>query len=159
MTRTLIAGVGNIFFGDDGFGPEVVRRLLSGPLPDGVRAVDFGIRGVYLAYELTSGWDEAIIVDAVARGRDAGTLYVLDPGEHAGGTVPDGHALDLGAVLSLMRSLGAPPPRVRVVGCEAAEVTARLGLSDTMERAVEPAVALVRRLLEGGAGPPVEVGA
>jgi hydrogenase maturation protease len=155
VSRTLIAGVGNVFFGDDGFGCAVARRLAREPLPEGVSVVDFGIRGVHLAYELTSGWDRAIIVDAVSRGGDPGTLYVIDPAlDLAAGAVADGHGLDLGAVLAMTRTLGAPPPGLRVVGCEAAELVERIGLSDTLEQAVEAATTLLRHMLEWGAAAP-----
>ena len=151
MTRTLVAGVGNIFFGDDGFGCAVARRLAEQP-PDGATVVDFGIRGVHLAYELTGGgWDAAIIVDAVARGGRAGTLYVLDPTLAAGDApVGDAHGVDLGAVFALTRTLGAPPARVVVVGCEAGALGEGIGLSDPIAGAVEPAIALVHKLLVDG---------
>jgi hydrogenase maturation protease len=149
MKRTLIAGVGNVFFGDDGFGCEVARRL-GGLGGEGVTVVDFGVRGLHLAYELSSGWDAAIIVDAVARGGRAGTLYVLEPdGEgEAGDVVADAHGVDLASVFAMTRTLGTPPPRVVVVGCEAAELEERIGLSDAVAQAVEPAVALVQSLLK-----------
>jgi hydrogenase maturation protease len=155
VTRTLVAGVGNVFFGDDGFGCEVARRLAGAPPRDGVSVVDFGIRGMHLAYELSSGdWDAAIIVDAVARGGRVGTLYVLDPAlDDAAAAAPpvaDAHGVDLGAVFAMTRSLGAPPARVVVVGCEAATVDEGMGLSVRLLAAVEPAVALVHQLLEGG---------
>ncbi|MDB4968869.1 MAG: hybD [Myxococcales bacterium] len=151
MTRTLVAGVGNVFFGDDGFGCEVARQLRSRPLPDGVAVVDFGIRGVHLAYELTSGYDAAIIVDAVARGGRAGTLYVIDPEAGGGGAaVADAHGIDLGAVFAMTRTLGAPPARMVVVGCEAGDLVERIGLSDDVNQAVDLAIALVQTLLKDG---------
>jgi hydrogenase maturation protease len=151
MTRTLVAGIGNVFFGDDGFGCEVARRLRAGGPRDGVSVVDFGIRGVHLAYELTSGYDAAIIVDAVARGGRAGTLYVIDPELDGGGApIADAHSIDLGAVFAMARTLGAPPARVVVVGCEAGGLADRIGLSDELAQAIEPAVALVQTLLQNG---------
>jgi len=155
MTRTLVAGVGNVFLGDDGFGCEVARRLAAAPHPDGVAVVDFGIRGMHLAYELSSGaWDAAILVDAVARGGPAGTLYVIAPDESsAQPAIGDAHGIDLGAVLTMADTIGTPPPRVVVVGCEAGDIDERIGLSDAMERAVAPAIALVQSLWQEG-GPP-----
>ncbi|MCU1281266.1 MAG: hybD [bacterium] len=151
MKRTLIAGVGNVFLGDDGFGCEVARRLLAGPQPEGVSVVDFGIRGVHLAFELTSGYDAIIIVDAVARGGPAGTLYVIDPELGDGGEpVADAHGIDLGAVFAMSRTLGTPPARVVVVGCEAGVLEERIGLSEELIRAIAPAVALVHTLLNDG---------
>lgn len=79
MSRVLIAGVGNIFLGDDGFGVEVVQRLASETLPNWVRVLDVGIRGIHLAYELIeNGYEKAILVDAVSRVGDPGTVYVID---------------------------------------------------------------------------------
>lgn len=154
MTRTLIAGVGNIFFGDDGFGCEVARRLGAEVQPEGVAVVDFGVRGLHLAYELSSGgYDAAIIIDAVARGGRAGTLYVIDPElTDVAVSVADAHGVDLGAVFAMTRTLGAPPARLVVVGCEAGELEERLGLSQELARAVDSAVALVGTLLTGGVG-------
>src|SRR5262249_48402052 len=141
MKRTLIAGVGNIFFGDDGFGCAVARRLAAEPLPGGVRAVDFGVRGIHLAYELASGWERAIGVDAGARGGVPGTLYVIDPHADApSAETADAHGLDLGAVLALAETLGAQA-RVTVVGCEAGDAGERIGLGVAVERAVEAAAA------------------
>jgi hydrogenase maturation protease len=77
--QTLIAGIGNIFLGDDGFGVEVATRLAGADLPGGVKVVDYGIRGMHLAYDLSSGYDAAILVDATARGGEPGTIYVIEP--------------------------------------------------------------------------------
>src|SRR5262249_3546336 len=92
-TRTLVAGAGNIFLRDDGFGPAVAVRLLAeGPPEDGVTVVDYGIRGVHLAYELLNGYDTLIIIDAVRRGDPPGTLHVIEPdGSGAGAAPVDGH--------------------------------------------------------------------
>ncbi len=79
--RTLVAGVGNIFFGDDGFGVEVARRLTECELPEGVTVADYGIRGMHLAYDLSNGFDRAILIDAAPRGGTPGTVYVLEPEE------------------------------------------------------------------------------
>jgi hydrogenase maturation protease len=154
VSRTLIAGVGNVFFGDDGFGCVVARRLAAQPLPDGVAVVEFGIRGVHLAFELSSGWDRAIIVDAVRQGGDVGMLYLIDPGR--GGderVIAGGHGLDLASVLAMTRTLGSAPACLQVVGCEAAELGEHIGLSQAVERAVEPAILMLRNMLERGAAP------
>jgi len=80
MTGTLlIAGVGNIFLGDDGFGVEVASRLASAQLPDWARVADYGIRGMHLAHDLAGGYDSAILIDATPRGGAPGTLYVIEP--------------------------------------------------------------------------------
>jgi hydrogenase maturation protease len=142
--KILIAGIGNIFLGDDGFGPEVLRRL--GPQPDGVRAVDFGIRGVDLAFTLSEGWDTVILVDASARGGAPGTLYLLEPGPDELPTAP-GHGLLPGQALELMKQLGGSIGRLRLVACEPESVDEAMGLSAPVAAAVEPAVAMVRRLV------------
>ncbi|HEU5421476.1 MAG TPA: hydrogenase maturation protease [Streptosporangiaceae bacterium] len=77
--QTLVAGIGNIFLGDDGFGVEVATRLYGADLPGGVKVVDYGIRGMHLAYDLSSGYDAAILVDATARGGEPGTVYIIEP--------------------------------------------------------------------------------
>jgi hydrogenase maturation protease len=151
MTRTLVAGVGNVFLGDDGFGCAVARRLGERRLADGVTVADFGVRGLHLAYELTAGYDAAILVDAVARGGAAGTLYVIEPDLAAAPPpVADAHGVDLGAVFAMTRTLGEPPARVVVVGCEAGPIDEGIGLSSALLAAIEPAVALVENLLADG---------
>jgi hydrogenase maturation protease len=148
VTRTLVAGVGNVFFGDDGFGCEVARRLGAAAAIDGVAVTDFGIRGVHLAFELASGYDAAIIVDAVARGGPAGTLYVIDPEvDGARAIVADAHGIDLGAVFAMARTLGQPPERIVVIGCEVGDLGEHMGLSAPMLQAVDPAIALVKSLI------------
>jgi hydrogenase maturation protease len=145
---TLVAGVGNIFFGDDGFGVEVARRLQSVELPAGVRVADFGIRGVHLAYQLLDGYDTLILVDAIARGEAPGTVSLIEP--QAGGTADasmDAHGMDPAAVLALVRQLGGRLDRVLVVGCEPAEICERMGLSEPVARAVDEAARLVRLLV------------
>ncbi len=153
--HTLVAGIGNIFLSDDGFGPEVAWRLLAGPVPEGVKVADFGIRGVHLAYELLDGYDTAILVDATPQGGDPGTLYVIeadiddvenDNGLAEAGMV-DAHGMDPASVLALLRSLGAGAGRVVVVGCEPQCVEDGLGLSDPVSRAVDAAVRVVRELV------------
>src|SRR4051812_31840983 len=119
--RILIAGIGNIFFGDDAFGSEVARRLMSRGVPDGVRAVDFGIRGLDLAYALMDGYDAAILLDTTPRGGSPGTIYVIDPGSgdahsHEGDDLLiQTHDMDPLKVLRLAKALGALPNRVMLV--------------------------------------------
>jgi hydrogenase maturation protease len=148
--RVLVAGVGNIFLGDDGFGVEVARRLASEELPGWARVADFGIRGVHLAYELLDGYDTAILVDAAPRGEAPGTVYVIEPERHADrdpeAPLVDAHGMEPRAVLDLLDVLGGEA-RVLVVGCEPAEVTERIGLSPPVARAVDDAVEVVRELL------------
>ena len=147
MKRILVAGVGNIFFGDDGFGVEVSRRLSERALPEGVQVKDFGIRGLDLTYALLDGWDAAILVDALPRGGDPGTLYVIDPAADAGPPVLDPHAMHPARVLAMARELGGTPPILRVVGCEpGAAEEMQMGLSPAVAAAVDTACALVEQL-------------
>jgi hydrogenase maturation protease len=152
--RVLVAGVGNVFLGDDGFGGEVARRLAAEDLPGWVRVADFGIRGVHLAYELLEGYETAILVDAAPRGQAPGTVYVIQPevGGHdpdpAGqGVLVDGHGMEPDAVFGLLKALGGEVPRLLVVGCEPGEVGEGMGLSAPVAGAVGEAVAVVRELI------------
>lgn len=150
--RVLVAGVGNIFLGDDGFGVEVARRLKNVELPPDVKVSDFGIRGVHLAYELLDGYDLVIIVDASPRGGEPGTLYVIEPEEPEApdpDEVPplDAHGMDPAAVLALLGVLGGHVDRLLVVGCEPAVADEGMTLSPAVEAAVDPAVTLVQELI------------
>jgi hydrogenase maturation protease len=155
--RVLVAGVGNVFLGDDGFGVEVARRLAGETLPGWVRVGDFGIRGVHLAYELLEGYEAAILVDAAPRGEAPGTVYVIEPdldGQPTGplgagepGVLVDAHGMEPDAVFALLKALGGDIPRLLVVGCEPAEVSERMGLSPPVAGAVDQAVAVVRELI------------
>jgi hydrogenase maturation protease len=156
--RVLVAGIGNIFLGDDGFGVEVARRLAGEELPAGVRVVDFGIRGVHLAYELMDGYHTAILVDAVSRGDEPGTLYVIEPDlgdvdqrQSLGDPVMDAHYMTPESVLALVGMLGGRLGRVLVVGCEPASTDERIGLSEPVARAVDEAVRVVRQLVADAA--------
>ena len=148
----LVAGVGNIFLGDDGFGVEVARRLAGVELPPDVKVADFGIRGVHLAYELLDGYELVILVDASPRGAEPGTLYVIEP-DPAPDADPDevppldAHGMDPAAVLSLLGVLGGQVDRVLVVGCEPAFADEHMGLSPPVEAAVDQAVTLVQDLI------------
>src|SRR5690242_9470084 len=117
--RILVAGIGNIFLGDDGFGVEVVRRLANRKLPEGVQVVDFGIRGMDLAYALLDHYEAIIFVDIASRGERPGTLYLIEPQIDRDSEVTlDTHGMDLMKVLALARSLGARPARTFLVACE-----------------------------------------
>jgi hydrogenase maturation protease len=156
--RVLVAGVGNVFQGDDGFGPAVVARLerdrAADPLPAGVRVVDYGIRGVHLSYDLLDGWPELVLVDALPGGDRPGTLRLLEvTEEHLAGAGPlDAHGLDPLAVLSALSALGGRlPERTLVLGCTPASVAEGMGLSAAVEAAVGPAAARVRELAAAAA--------
>jgi hydrogenase maturation protease len=145
--RILVAGAGNIFLGDDGFGVEVARRLATETLPDRVTATDFGIRGVHLAYQLLEGYDRLILVDTLSRGGPPGTVYVFEP-ELDGEAPPlDANSLDPAAVLAMLGRLGGRIDKVVVVGCEPATLEEGIGLSEPVEQAVAEAIAVVHRLI------------
>jgi hydrogenase maturation protease len=146
VSRVLVAGVGNVLRGDDGFGPAVIARL--GALPDGAEAIETGIGGVALLGELMAGCDGLVLVDAVDRGADPGTVFELEPEVGDAVHVADVHLANPDRVLSMAKSLGALPARVRIVGCQPAE-TDELGegLSPVVEAAVGTAVARVHRIL------------
>lgn len=152
--RVLVAGVGNIFLSDDGFGPEVVRQLAAEPFPEWVRLKDFGISGIHLAYELGAGYDTAILIDAAPRGGPPGTVYLIEHDQ--GGEAPppreqvsllDAHGMEPVAVLALLETLGGTVDRVLVVGCEPATIEDGIGLSEPVTAAVDEAVRVVRELV------------
>ena len=148
----MVAGVGNIFLGDDGFGVEVARRLAGRELPAGISVRDFGIRGIHLAYQLLDGFDTLILVDALARGEAPGTLYVFEPDTEDlpvpdAETFLDAHSLDPASVLAMVRLLGGKLGRAVVVGCEPGAMEEGIGLSAAVERAVDEAVLLVQQML------------
>lgn len=150
--RVLVAGIGNIFFTDDGFGPAVAGALSSRVVPDGVRVVDYGIRGTHLAYDLLDGVGALVLVDALpaCAGRDtAGTLAVLEVGpDDLGGSGFDAHSMSPVSVLSSVEPMGGALPPTFVVGCVPADVSEGLGLSDPVAAAVDPAVTTVLGLVD-----------
>jgi hydrogenase maturation protease len=163
--KLLIAGVGNIFLGDDGFGVEVARRLAGADLPDWVRVADYGIRGMHLAYDLADGYHSAILVDATARGGAAGTIYVIEPDLDAtpatpapgkDGPVPgnplfDAHGMQPDVVFGMLGMLGAGTPQVLIVGCEPATLDYGIGLSPQVAGAVDEAMRIVLDLVSAAA--------
>ncbi|WP_181011481.1 hydrogenase maturation protease [Streptomyces sp. SM10] len=145
----LVAGIGNLFLGDDGFGPEVVRRFAGcGTVPPHVRAVDYGIRGMHLAYDLLDGYDTLILVDACAAQEPPGTVTVLEVGADDLGTGEfDAHGMDPVAVLGNLDALGGTLPLTYVVGCVPADLNEGIGLSGPVAAAVPEAIAAVHALL------------
>jgi hydrogenase maturation protease len=150
----LVACIGNIFLGDDGFGVEVALALSGMKLPAEVEVVDYGIRGLDLTYALLAPWRAVVLVDTVARGEAAGTLYLLQPQEtrtdRAGPASVDPHALDPVAVIRTARSLGEVTAEIYIVACEPMdfgdEIEGRMGLSGPVEAAVPAAAAMVAEL-------------
>lgn len=150
----LVAGIGNIFLGDDAFGTEVVRRLAVRPMREGVRMEDFGIRGYDLAFALDTA-KTIILVDTVGRGEAPGTLYTIEPdlenldadGEYA----PDAHAMDPIQVLRLAKNMDVVPGKILLIGCEpetfGPENEGLMGLSPPVEAAVDRAVELIESII------------
>lgn len=157
MTRILVAGIGNIFKGDDAFGVEVVQRLLRRALPPEVSVIDFGIRGIDLTYALLDGYDTAILVDAAQRGEAPGTVSIVAPDPPSAETAApeaafiEPHNLDPAKVLALVAALGEGCRRVLLVACEPLtlgdEETGAMGLSPPVAAAVGEAVAAIERLV------------
>jgi hydrogenase maturation protease len=146
----LVAGVGNIFLSDDGFGPEVVRHLAgeTQPLPVQTRLVDYGIRGMHLAYDLLEGYDALVLIDARPGPGAAGGLVVLKIGaEDVQGGELDAHGMDPVAVLAALPDLGGQLPPTYLVGCRPVELTEGIGLTAAVQDAVPAAAAAVRRLV------------
>lgn len=150
----LVACIGNIFMGDDGFGSEVALALSRAALPAEVQVVDYGIRGLDLTYALLGPWSAVVLVDTVSRQGAPGTLYLLQPGGSASEQAPptgiDPHVLDPVAVIRTARTLGRVNAEIYIVGCEPLdfgdELEGRMGLSDAVEAAVPEAAAMVAQL-------------
>lgn len=159
--RVLVAGIGNVFLADDGFGVEVVRRLGGRGLPEAVEVVDVGLRARDLAYRLLDGYRALVLVDATCRGGPPGTVYVLehDLAEGLGPVAPLGHETDPDAVLAMLTgmaaAMGVPRPvdRVVVVGCEPAALGEAVGLSPPVAAAVDCAADTVAELAVELLGP------
>lgn len=149
----LVAGIGNIFLGDDGFGSEVLRRLPRNLAPHRrsarARATDYGIGGMHLAYDLLDEWDALVLVDALPVQGHPGRLHVFeaDTEGHTGAAGLDAHAMDPTAVFAGLTALGGVAPHTVVVGCEVASVDEAIGLSAPVAAAVPDAVRAVREVV------------
>jgi hydrogenase maturation protease len=155
----LVAGLGNVFCSDDGFGVAVVEELAERDLPAGVEVRDFGIRGIHLAYQLLEPYDLVVLVDTVQRGGPPGTVYAIEaePGAEPGPDVSmDAHDLGPDAVLSLVPRLGGTVGPVVVVGGEPAALDAGIGLSPAVQDAVGTAVQMVIDLVTGQVAGPAD---
>ena len=157
--RILIAGIGNIFLGDDGFGVEVVRRLAARPQPGSVRVVDFGIRGFDLVYALQDGYDTTILVDAYPHGKEPGTVTVMEPDleelDATPGNFVQPHAMNPMNVLRMAKAMNGSTKRILLVGCEPESLggdEGHMGLSKVVVAALDDAVSkietVVNRILE-----------
>lgn len=156
----LIACIGNIFLGDDGFGCEVAKELQKRDLPENVKLVDYGIRGYDLAYALLDGYELTIFVDAVPRGEIAGTLYLIEPetaefeNQPPNPTMLDAHTMNPTHVLRMAHQLGAKFNKLLLVGCEPEFLGGEegfMGLSDAVKRSVSEAAEMVFSLIEKNA--------
>ncbi len=137
----LVAGIGNLFLSDDGFGSEVARRLAAQPLPETVTVIDYGIRGMHLAYDLLDGYDGLVIVDALPGNGNPGDVVVLEVSQDDLGEGDlDAHGMAPIAVLASLGQLGGTLPPTYVVGCEPADVGEGMGLTPAVEAAVDTAV-------------------
>jgi hydrogenase maturation protease len=151
IPQVLVAGIGNTWLHDDGFGSEVVRVLRErGAPPAGIHLADFGTSGLDLAYEAMRGYDALILVDASRQGQKAGTLYVMEPtAEDVDGSIEDGqmldpHGMDPLNVLRFVKYVGGWPGRVVVIACEPQDVTdVGFGLSEPVAAALERAADVV----------------
>ncbi|CAN7561861.1 hydrogenase maturation protease [Caballeronia sp. LjRoot29] len=166
MTSILVAGIGNVFLGDDGFGVEVVRRLHERRIdawPPDVRVIDYGIRGIDLYYALLDGVDVAILVDATHRDGPPGTLYVIEPSAknanegYTGDASPvllSPHDLDPAKVLQAVQAMGGEAGRIVLIGCEPESLgtedgqEGRMGLSEPVAAAVDEAVDAIETMIE-----------
>lgn len=153
-SRVLVAGIGNVFLGDDGFGVALANRLASAELPAGVDVVDFGIRGMDLAWAMQDGYDAVLLLDATPRGEVPGTLYLIEPEVAPGAHAVEAHGMDPVAVLSLVQALGGVPPRTLVVGCEPqtrmepGDEDFVAGLSEPVRAALEEGMRMVGSVLD-----------
>lgn len=151
--KILVAGIGNIFLGDDAFGVEVIRRLQRQALPEHVAVKDFGIRSYDLAFSLMQEWDVVILVDALPRGGKPGTLYTMEPEFPSAGTAAniDAHAMNPVAALQLVSAFGGKVGRILVVGCEPASIDpsqdGTFTLSGPVSHAVDGAIDIIRNLV------------
>jgi hydrogenase maturation protease len=151
MSRILVAGIGNIFFGDDAFGCAVAAELSKRSWPEGVNVVDFGIRAYDLAYAIMDNYDATLLIDAAPRGEKPGTVYLLqlDPDkiDTSGDEIADAHALTPVRVLQMIRTLGGRAKNLYLIGCEPARLDGdgMIGLSEEVRDAVPVAVKLIEK--------------
>ena len=147
--RILVAGIGNIFLGDDGFGPEVMRHVVGRPLDADVHPVDYGIRGMHLAYDLLEDWRALVLVDALPNRGAPGTLHVFEADHETLSPTAglEAHSMDPAAVFATLRALGGTPPQTIVIGCEVENIDEGMGLSEPVGAAVPRAVAALNEVL------------
>ena len=154
-SKILVAGIGNIFLGDDAFGSEVARRLMSERLPPEVRVIDFGIRTYDLAYAIMDGYDVTILVDITAQGQAPGTVYLIEPDlnqlDQLDANLVDAHSMNPARVLQMLRIFGSSPGKLYLIGCEPAILEVedgQIGMSETVEKSVPQAIEWIKTLLD-----------
>src|SRR5258705_10024583 len=152
--RILVAGIGNIFLGDDGFGSEVIRHVVgqvADGLNDDVHTVDYGIRGMHLAYDLLEEWRALVLVDALPNRGAPGTLHVFEADHETLSPTAglEAHSMDPAAVFATLTALGGTAPRTIVIGCEVENIDEGMGLSEPVAAAVPGAVAAINDVLAG----------
>jgi len=154
-TKILVAGIGNIFLGDDAFGSEVARRLMNETLPEEVRVTDFGIRSYDLAYAMMEEYDVTIFVDITSKSQSPGTLYLIEPDlnqlDQLDEKMADAHSMNPVRVLQMLRTFGSSPKKLYLVGCEPATLEVEdgeIGLSESVEGAVPQAIELIKSLVD-----------
>ena len=148
--RILVAGIGNIFLGDDGFGPEVMRHVVGhSPSASMCRPVDYGIRGMHLAYDLLEDWRALVLVDALPDRGAPGTLHVFEADHETLSPTAglEAHSMDPAAVFATLKALGGTPPQTIVIGCEVENIDEGMGLSAPVSAAVPRAVAALNEVL------------
>jgi hydrogenase maturation protease len=147
--RVIVAGIGNVFLGDDGFGVEVARRLAGRSWPAEVTVMDVGIRALHLAFALLDAPSLLLVADAVRRDAAPGTLYLIEPAAVAARDVApqmaDAHGMSVEGVFAALRALGGVPPRTMIVGCEPASLDEGMGLSPAVQAAVDGAAGMIAR--------------
>jgi hydrogenase maturation protease len=154
-TKILVAGIGNIFLGDDAFGSAVARRLMNETLPEEVRVTDFGIRSYDLAYAMMEEYDVTIFVDITSQSQSPGTLYLIEPDlnqlDQLDEKMADAHSMNPVRVLQMLRTFGSSPKKLYLVGCEPATLEVEdgeIGLSESVEGAVPQAIELIKSLVD-----------
>jgi hydrogenase maturation protease len=153
-SKILVAGIGNIFLGDDAFGSEVARQLMDERLPPEVRVMDLGIRTYDLAYAVMDGYDVTILVDLTAQGQVPGTVYLLEPDlnqlDQLDTNLADAHSMDPARALQMVRRFGSTPGKLYLIGCEPAILEVedgQIGMSDTVQASVPHAIKMIKTLV------------
>jgi hydrogenase maturation protease len=153
--KILVAGIGNIFLGDDAFGSEVARRLMHETLPAEARVSDFGIRSYDLAYAMMDGYDATILIDITPQGQPPGTVYLIEPDlnqlDQLDEKMADAHSMNPLKMLQMLRTFGTSPGKLYLIGCEPAILECeggQIGLSESVEAAVPQAIQMIKSLVK-----------